>query len=145
MGFWLLVGTLLRGETNPSRTCYRWWINWIPNWLDGCKRGVLDTCSTTEKEGWVVYQDYRPGAIVYHFTNPVVGTNIKLHTLAHKNRSHGMILATSYRARKIDGHYRHQRWSGWPTCMSALSGVLFKPCFHIFIGFSFLSYDVTNV
>ena len=29
--------------------------------------------------------------------------------------------------------------------MSALSGALMKPCLHIFIGFSFLSYDVTNV
>ena len=39
------------------------------------------------KDGYV-YQDYILGAIVYHFTNLVVGINIKLCTLAHKNRSH---------------------------------------------------------
>ena len=39
-------------------------------------------------KGGYVYQDYRPGAIVYHFTNIVVGININLRTLDHKNRSH---------------------------------------------------------
>ena len=52
--------------------------------MDGYKRGVLDTSSTTEKEG--VYQDYRPRAIVYDFINLVVGINIKIHTLSNKNR-----------------------------------------------------------
>ena len=88
MGFWPLVGMLLRGETDHSRTCYRWWKYWIPNWIDGYKRGVLDTSSTTQREGGYVYKDYRPGAIVYHFTKLVIGINIKLCTFAHKNRSH---------------------------------------------------------
>ena len=39
------------------------------------------------KTGYV-YQDYRPGAIVYHFTNLVVGITIKPCTLSNKNRSH---------------------------------------------------------
>ena len=41
-----------------------------------------------KRKGGYVYQDYRPKDIVYHFTNLVVGINIKLHTLSHKNRSH---------------------------------------------------------
>ena len=41
-----------------------------------------------KRKGGYVYQDYIPGAIVYHFTNLVVGINIKLRTLGHKNRSH---------------------------------------------------------
>ena len=39
-------------------------------------------------KGGYVYQDYRPRAFVYHFTNLVVGISIKLHTLSNKNRSH---------------------------------------------------------
>ena len=47
------------------------------------------TLATQQKrKGGYVYQDYRPGAIVYHFTNLVVGINIRLHTLLNKNRSH---------------------------------------------------------
>ena len=38
------------------------------------------------KHGYV-YQDYRPGDIVYYFTNLVVGINIKLCTLSNKNMS----------------------------------------------------------
>ena len=41
-----------------------------------------------KRKGEYVYQDYKPGAIVYHFTNLVVGINIKLRTLSHKNSSH---------------------------------------------------------
>ena len=41
-----------------------------------------------KRKGGYVYQDYRPKAIVYHFTNLVVSIKIKLCTLVHKNRSH---------------------------------------------------------
>ena len=45
-------------------------------------KGEYLTLAPQEKrKGGYVYQDYRPGAIVYHFTNLVVGINIKLHTL----------------------------------------------------------------
>ena len=52
------------------------------------KGEYLTLAAQQKRKGGYVYQDYRPGAIVYHFTNLVVGTNIKLRTLAHKNRSH---------------------------------------------------------
>ena len=39
-------------------------------------------------KGGYVYQDYRQGATIYHFTNLVVGIEFKFHTLSHKNRSH---------------------------------------------------------
>ena len=48
----------------------------------------LTLAAQQKRKGRYVYRDYRPGAIVYHFTNLVVGINIKLHTLGHKNRSH---------------------------------------------------------
>ena len=52
-------------------------------------KGEYLTLEAQQKmKGGYVYQDYRPGAIVYHFTNLVVGINIKLRTLGHKNRSH---------------------------------------------------------
>ena len=52
------------------------------------KGEYLTLAAQQKRKGGYVYQDYRPGAIVYHFTNLVFGTNIKLRTLAHKNRSH---------------------------------------------------------
>ena len=52
------------------------------------KGDYLTLAAQQKRKGGYVYQDYRPGAIVYHFTNLVVGINIKLRTLSHKNRSH---------------------------------------------------------
>ena len=52
------------------------------------KGEYLTLAAQQKRKGGYVYQDYRPGAIVYHFTNIVVGINIKLHTLGHRNRSH---------------------------------------------------------
>ena len=46
---------------------------------------TLDT-QQKKKDGYV-YQDYKPRAIVYHYTNLIFGTNIKLHTLSKKNRT----------------------------------------------------------
>ena len=52
------------------------------------KGEYLTLVAQQKRNGGYVYQDSRPGAIVYHFTNIVVGTNINICTLAHKNRSH---------------------------------------------------------
>ena len=41
-----------------------------------------------KRKGGYVYEDYRLGAIVYHFTNLVVGIKIKLYKLSNKNRAH---------------------------------------------------------
>ena len=118
-----MFGTLLRWETNHSWTCYRWWKYWIPNWLDGYERGVLDTRITIEKEGWVCISRLQTRSYC-----------IPLHQLGswYKNQSpHTFeqkwvtctIIATSFREWDIDGHHRQQRWSIWPTRLSALSSV----------------------
>ena len=52
------------------------------------KGDYLTLAAQQKRKGGYLYQDYRPGAIVYHFTNLEVGINIKLHTLSNKNRSH---------------------------------------------------------
>ena len=52
------------------------------------KGEYLTLVAQQKMKGRYVYQDYRPGAIVYHFTNLLVGINIKLCTLSNKNRSH---------------------------------------------------------
>ena len=52
------------------------------------KGEYLTLAAQQKRKGGYVYQDYRPGAIVYHFTNLLVGINIKLRILGHKNRSH---------------------------------------------------------
>ena len=64
------------------------------------KGEYLTLATQLKRKGGYVYQDYRPRAIVYHFTNLVLGTNIKLHRLSHKNRSH---------ARYLLPHIEHQR------------------------------------
>ena len=52
-------------------------------------KGEYLTLATQQKrKGGYVYQDYRPGTIVYHFANLVVSIKIKLRTLGHKNKSH---------------------------------------------------------
>ena len=52
------------------------------------KGEYLTLAAQQKRKGGYVYQDYRPGSIVYHFTNLVVGANIKLRTLSNKKRSH---------------------------------------------------------
>ena len=50
-------------------------------------KGEYLTLATQQKKKYgYVYQDYKPGAIVYHYTNLIVGTNIKLRTLSKTNR-----------------------------------------------------------
>ena len=51
------------------------------------KGEYLTLATQQKKKDGYVYQDYKPGAIVYHYTNLIVGTNIKLHTLSKKNRT----------------------------------------------------------
>jgi hypothetical protein len=41
----------------------------------------------TQKKGGYVFQDYKPGEVVYNFTNLVVGTNFQLKTMTSKNSS----------------------------------------------------------
>ena len=48
----------------------------------------LTLAAQQKRKGGHVYQNYRPRAIVYHFTNLAVGINIKFWTLSNKNRSH---------------------------------------------------------
>ena len=45
------------------------------------KGEYLTLAAQQKRKGGYVYQDYRPGVIVYHFTNLVVGINTKLRTL----------------------------------------------------------------
>ena len=60
----------------------------FPTGLMVIKGEYLTIAAEQKKKGGYVYQDYRPRSIVYHFTNLVVGINIKMRTLGHKNRSH---------------------------------------------------------
>ena len=48
------------------------------------KGEYLTLAAQQKRKGGYVYPDYRPGAIVYHFTNLVVGININMRTLSHK-------------------------------------------------------------
>ena len=48
----------------------------------------MTLAAKNKMKGGYVYQDYIPRVIVYHFTNLVVGINIKLRTLSKKNTSH---------------------------------------------------------
>ena len=60
----------------------------FPTSLMVIKGEYLTLAAQHKRKGGYVYLDYRPGAIVYHFTNLIVGINIKMHTLSNKNRSH---------------------------------------------------------
>ena len=48
------------------------------------KGEYLTLATEQKKKDGYVYQDYKPRAIVYHYTNLIVDTNIKLHTLSKK-------------------------------------------------------------
>ena len=51
------------------------------------KGGYLTHVSHARKKKGYVFEDYRPGQIVYHYTNLVIGTNLQLQTLPNKNSS----------------------------------------------------------
>ena len=48
------------------------------------KGEYLTLATQQKKKDGYVYQDYKPGDVVYHFTNLIVDTNIKLRTLSKK-------------------------------------------------------------
>ena len=79
------------------------------------KGDYLTLTTQHKRKSGYVYQDYRLGAIVYHFTNLVVGINIKLHTLSHKNRSH---------VRYLLPHIKHERFLDIIGSRDDLDGLL---------------------
>ena len=68
-----------------------------------------------KRKGGYIYHDYRPGAILYHFTNLVVGINIKLCTLSNINRSH---------VRYFLPHIEHERFMDTIDNRDDLDGLL---------------------
>ena len=51
------------------------------------KGEYLTQVSHTWKKKGYVFEYYRPGQIVYHYTNLVIGTNLQLQTMPNKNSS----------------------------------------------------------
>ena len=43
--------------------------------------------NNSRNKGGYVYMDYKPGAIVYHFTNLIISTNLQVQTMASRNSS----------------------------------------------------------
>ena len=68
----------------------------------------LTLAAQHKRKGGYVDQDFILGSIVYHFTNLVVGINIKLHTLSNKI-GHMYNTCSSYGERNIHAHHRQQR------------------------------------
>ena len=95
-----MVGTLLRGEKTILEPISDDENIEFPTGSMVIKGEYLTLAAQQKWKGGYVYQDYRPGSIVYHFTNLVVGINIKLCTLGHKNRSH---------VRYLLPHIEHER------------------------------------
>ena len=79
------------------------------------KGEYLKLAAQQKRKGGYVYQDYRPRAIVYHFTNLEVGINIKLRTLGHKNRSH---------VRYLLPHIEHERLMDTISTRDDMDGLL---------------------
>ena len=51
------------------------------------KREYLTQVSHARKKKGYVFEDYKLGQIVYHYTNLVIGTNLQLQTIPSKNSS----------------------------------------------------------
>ena len=51
------------------------------------KGEYLTQVSHGRKKKGYVFEDYRPGQIVYHYTNLVIGTNLQLQIMPNKNSS----------------------------------------------------------
>ena len=47
---------------------------------------LIQVSHARKKKGYV-FEYYRPGQIVYHYTNLVIGTNLQLQTIPNKNSS----------------------------------------------------------
>ena len=56
------------------------------------KGEYLTQVSQAWKKKGYVFEDYRPGKIVYHYTNLVIGTNLQLQTMPNKNSSKSQYL-----------------------------------------------------
>ena len=56
------------------------------------KGEYLTHVSHTQKKKGYVFEDYRPGQIVYHYTKLVIGTNLQLQTMPNKNSSRSLYL-----------------------------------------------------
>ena len=56
------------------------------------KGEYLTQVSHARKKKGYVFEDYRPGQIVYHYTNLVIGTNLQLQTMPNKNSSNSWYL-----------------------------------------------------
>ena len=83
-----MVGTLLRGEKTILEPITDDENIEFPTGSMVIKGDYLTLAAQQKRKTRYVYQDYKAGAIVYYFTNLVVGINIKLCTLQKKNRSH---------------------------------------------------------
>jgi len=55
----------------------------------------------TRKKGGYVFQDYKPGQVVYHFTNLVIGTNLQLQIIPGKNSSKVQYLLPFSKSEKL--------------------------------------------
>ena len=49
-----------------------------------------------------VFDDYKPGQIVYHYTNFVIGTNLQLQTMPSKNSSKSRYLFPYYKNERLN-------------------------------------------
>ena len=68
------------------------------------KGEYLTLDDTSRKIDGYVFMYYRLGALVYHFTNLVIGTNIQLQTMT-KKILHKVLLPASFRERENYGDY----------------------------------------
>ena len=79
-----MVGTLLRGEKTIVEPITDDENIEFPTGSMVIRGEYLTLEAQQKRKGGYVYQDYRPESMVYHFTNLVVGINIKLRTLSQK-------------------------------------------------------------
>ena len=82
-----MVGTLPRWEQTLLELVINDEDNEFPVGSMVIKGEYLTLATQQKKKDGYIYHDYKPGAIVYHYTNLIVGTNNKLHTLSKKNRT----------------------------------------------------------
>jgi hypothetical protein len=65
------------------------------------KGEYLTLTSHKKKKDVYVYQYYKLGSIIHHFTDLIIGKNIKLHTLPHKSKS---------QVRYFLPYSKHEKW-----------------------------------
>ena len=57
----------------------------LRRWLS--KENIWHKVPTQKEKKGYEFEYYRPGQIVYHYTNLVIGTNLQLQTMPNKNSS----------------------------------------------------------